>query len=638
MAFDLSTATPVSSDFDLSSAQPVAKPKPVNYTMPDGSMHTLITGNLPAGAIANGKISATDGMSTAQLLAAGAGKAPVDLARGAGQWLGLESRQDVADSRDRDADLMATGAGKTGNIAGMFGTLLSSAFVPGANTMAGAALIGALSGALQPSTSSKETLGNTALGGALGPVSLAVGRGVGAAYQAGKSALEPLFAGGQQRIAARSLQSFAGTPQEAADAVKSLTQPRSVLPGVQPTTAELANNAGLAQFERSLRNNPDLSTTLTARNQANRGAMTQALTDLGGTDSQLAASTQARASMTAPAYERAGQQQVPMDSQLQELLERPSMQQAWKRAQQLAGERGETLTSGQNTPAQTTNSPILSAIGGNRAGAPFSTSMPAQTAMIPGKSLQYLRMGLNDLASTAEQRGIGVHEESALSATRAQLGDWITENVPQLRFADKQYAQFSQPVNQMQIGRTLKDRLLPALSDFGNNTRLNSNSFANAVRNGDQLASQVSGNPGATLAGTLSAPQMTTVQQIGEQLARRANADELGRAVGSNTGQNLVSQNMIRQFLGPLGLPQSLGERAAQSTLGQTMLRPMQWVGSLGERGVMGHLADAALNPQKAAQLLMQARQNPALARMLWQHQGLLNAGVQGGLLNPPQQ
>ena len=190
----------------------------------------------------------------------------------------------------------------------------------------------------------------------------------------------------------------------------------------------------------------------------------------------------------------------------------------------------------------------------------------------------------------------------------------------------------------MQIGRTLKDRLLPALSDFGNNTRLNSNSFANAVRNGDQLASQVSGNPGATLAGTLSAPQMTTVQQIGEQLARRANADELGRAVGSNTGQNLVSQNMIRQFLGPLGLPQSLGERAAQSTLGQTMLRPMQWVGSLGERGVMGHLADAALNPQKAAQLLMQARQNPALARMLWQHQGLLNAGVQGGLLNPPQQ
>jgi hypothetical protein len=130
----------------------------------------------------------------------------------------------------------------------------------------------------------------------------------------------------------------------------------------------------------------------------------------------------------------------------------------------------------------------------------------------------------------------------------------------------------------MEVGQALTNKLLPALSDFGNNTRLNANSFAGAVRNGDTLAAQVTGQKNATLADTLSADQLRTVMQVGEQLARRANADELGRAVGSNTGQNLISQNILRQVLGPLGLPQSMTERAASSALGQSVLRPVQWL------------------------------------------------------------
>src|SRR6185437_11773119 len=101
----------------------------------------------------------------------------------------------------------------------------------------GAAAIGAVSGLVQPSTSTGETMQNTGLGGALGPAGLLLGRGLGAVYQGGKAALDPLFAGGQQRIAGRTLQAFAGTPQEAAIAASNLTNAPSVLPGVQPTTA-----------------------------------------------------------------------------------------------------------------------------------------------------------------------------------------------------------------------------------------------------------------------------------------------------------------------------------------------------------------------------------------------------------------
>lgn len=113
----------------------------------------------------------------------GAGKAFVDLARGAGQYLGLTSRQDVQDSRERDAPLMATTAGKVGNIGGNIAATLPALAIPGANTVAGAGLIGAATGALQPSISTGETLRNTALGGALGAGGQAVGNVVAAGAQ-----------------------------------------------------------------------------------------------------------------------------------------------------------------------------------------------------------------------------------------------------------------------------------------------------------------------------------------------------------------------------------------------------------------------------------------------------------------------
>ena len=114
------------------------------------------------------KYDPTEGMSTTDKVLAGVGKAMTDVGRGAGQYLGLVSRDDVAESRRLDAPLMDTTAGKVGNVAGNIAMLAPTAMIPGANTIAGAGVIGAVTGAIQPSTSTKETLLNTGLGGAFG--------------------------------------------------------------------------------------------------------------------------------------------------------------------------------------------------------------------------------------------------------------------------------------------------------------------------------------------------------------------------------------------------------------------------------------------------------------------------------------
>lgn len=563
----------------------------------------LVPTGSPAAKAAQSPVSDSD----TQNFLAGAGKATYDLGRGAGQWLGLTSRQDVADSRAQDAPLMKTKAGFAGDVTGTAADLLPAALIPGAGTMAGAAAIGAGGGLLQPSTSTGETAANTALGAAAGPLGVGIGRGVGALYQGAKAAVMPFFQGGAQRVAANTLRAAAGGPQAARQAAQELTNPGAVLPGVQPSVGELTSNGGLAQLQRTLQNNS--ATDFTARDIANRGAMTSALDQMSGTAAQRATNVGLRADFTKPLYEQAEQTLVAPDKGLQSLLSRPSVQSAWERAQQLAAERGEQLETPQMAAAMGKAVPID--------GAP---------PLLSGKSLQYLRMGLSDLADSGPQQGMGAHERAALKGTLSDLNGWIGKNVPALKAADSTYAWASRPLNQSDIAGQLRDKLVPALGDFGNGVpRVNANSYANALRNGDDLAANVVGRQNATLSGVMSPQQTTTLNQIGDQLARRANAAELGRAAGSPTAQNLAGQNLLRSFLGPFGMSDTTLGRMAQSAVGKSIARPYGFVAQAAEPDVQKALTEAMLNPQKAAQILQQYP-NSKVAQLLWARQGLLGA------------
>jgi hypothetical protein len=142
---------------------------------------------------------------TATRALAGAGKAAYDIARGAGQWLGLESREDVARSRELDKPLMATTAGKIGNIAGNIALAAPAMAIPGANAPAGAAAVGAVTGALQPSTSTAETAENIGLGGAFGAAGSWLGGKIASAASAWnaarKAAADTLASLGSERDA-----------------------------------------------------------------------------------------------------------------------------------------------------------------------------------------------------------------------------------------------------------------------------------------------------------------------------------------------------------------------------------------------------------------------------------------------------
>jgi len=182
-----SNLPPLPDGFTLDSAAPQMPPLPEGFSLDQPSSGPAQRPPLssldpseydPNSPGYQAKYGATSGMSAINKLLAGAGKAFVDLGRGAMQTVGLESRQDVANSRALDAPLMQSGWAKAGNVAGNIAATLPALAIPGAATVPGAAAVGGALGFLQPSTSTKETALNTGLGAAASAAGQYVGNKV----------------------------------------------------------------------------------------------------------------------------------------------------------------------------------------------------------------------------------------------------------------------------------------------------------------------------------------------------------------------------------------------------------------------------------------------------------------------------
>lgn len=198
----------------------------------------------------NKKFDPVTDMSTPERVLAGIGKGMTDYGRGVGQWLGLVSRDDVAEARRLDAPLTNTTAGAVGSFIGTAAPVALTAMIPGANTVGGAASIGALAGAAMPSESTTETLANIGIGGIAG-------------------------AGGQKL--ANKVGQFVSAPQKPAltqGQQQALQAGKAV--GMRPTPGQASGSKTLQKFEAALEANPMTSRGFDAIREQNSRALGRA--------------------------------------------------------------------------------------------------------------------------------------------------------------------------------------------------------------------------------------------------------------------------------------------------------------------------------------------------------------------------
>ena len=538
----------------------------------------------------------TEGMSGTQKFLAGAGKAFVDLGRGAGQLTGLIDRKEIDQNKALEAPLMKTGAGMAGNIAGNVAAAAPLAMIPGAATIPGGAAIGAAQGMLQPVGENDSRTQNALIGGLTGaaiPAALRVGK-------AAKAALvDPFTEAGRTRIAGGVLNRVSDDPQAVFQRLQSA---QGATPGFAPTVGQSADDAGVAALERTVRaTNPQMFGSV---DQAQRQALADAVRGIAKDDIARTAAVSARESAVKPLYDAAKQANVPIDSTISALLKRPALEQAMSEAATNAANRGGSIGVAAAKPAATG---VLDASGN-------MIMNPGQSGTLSGKALHELKMALDSAKDFNPVGGANKAQSGAIGDAAKDYAAWLGNAIPEYGTARDTFAAMSKPINQMDVGKAFTEKLIPAIyRDMPAPQQLNAAAFARALTDqGDDIARNVTGMQGLTLDKVLDPGQLATLKNVASDLQKIKVAENAGRGVGSDTVQKASMSHLAAEA----GIPNWMA--SAARVPGGWMKRAGDAVYGNADDQVRQMLADLLRNPQDAAQAMKAAGVQPsALVEML---------------------
>ena len=546
-------------------------------------------------AAAPAEYDPTEGMSTADKFFAGAGKAITDVGRGVGQLardvmptraadaLGLPTQADIDEAKRLDAPLMRTTAGTVGNVTGNVAAALPAMFIPGAQGLGGAAATGAVMGLTQPVASDESRLKNVAMGAGAGAAGVVAGRVLAAGAKGAKALVEPFTDKGRQAIAGRTLDRFGVQAGDLANVTGNKT-----VTGAVPTMAEQIARpegaAGAARLQDSVRSlDPEIANKFVAREAENNAARVATLRDLSG---EGGARDFAEAMRNGTAKEQYGKAfATPMDmstmsaaekGEVTKLMQTPAIRDAMKEAQTIAKNQGLSL--------------------GNPNGSV--------------EGLHLTKLAMDDAIEAASKGGsaVAVNKAMSIKTARDRLVTFIERMAPDYAEARATYAGMSKPLNQMDVADALFRKGTSATSDLGGTPRLMPDKFVNLLKNEQATVKQATGRELGKLSEVLDPDQYSKVMAVGQELDKGAAVARAANGPGSATAQRLASQNVLRQILGPTGLPESW----AESTLLNTAMRPVQFAyNGVAEPKIQKVLADLLLDPTKARAALQAARTAP---------------------------
>lgn len=511
--------------------------------------------------------------------AAGAGMASILRAVGAQPLLNRMGLENLPQSREEaaqnDAPLDAAPGGTTGRVLGGAALLAPTAFIPGANTAAGAALIGGGTGLLTTEGGLGDRAEGALYGAGGGLLGNLAGRALGAGYRAAKGAakglVRPFTEKGRDIIAGDTLERFATNPA----AIQS-AQGGASITGAVPTLAEATRDPGIASLQRAISTmDKGAEAQFLARDQANNAARVGLLSDMAGTTGEREFAGAARQTAAQELYGKAfatnaSDNLTPgLKGEITKLLKRPAIQQARKKAMEIAANEGKKF----------------------------------DASSVQG--MHYMKMALDDAVNNAGQRGIGAAEKSAIESTRDRLVGLIDNLAPDYAEARATYAAMSKPLNQMDIAQRLLDSTRAASADLAGNRPFQAASFARAINNEESLLKNATGRQSlGSLADVLDPDQLAKVNAIRAELDTVAGLDKAANGKGSQTAKMLASQQLLRNIAGPLGMPDSWIE----SGLSQTLLRPVQFAATAVEPRIHAAVARGLLDPAEAQRLIAIAR------------------------------
>jgi len=227
-----------------------------------------------------------------------------------------------------------------------------------------------------------------------------------------------------------------------------------IVPGSAPTAAEAASPLGVTQFSAlGDQSSKVLPSNYLARAAEQDAARLQAVQRVGKTPEDLAALRKGRQQTAGVNYGAVENTVVAADDTLRSLMQRPSVDKAVRRAQELAAERGVPFQMGPDIKPNTMAGMI-------------TEGRPAQYTV---QSMHMLKTAMDDLIRNPERFGIGAAEAAAIGKTQKQLVGWLESKVPGYKTARETFAKQSRRINQTEVGQYLEGKLSSPLDQTGPN-------------------------------------------------------------------------------------------------------------------------------------------------------------------------
>lgn len=538
------------------------------------------------------RVDPTDGMSRGEQFMAGLGKSIVDTGRGLRQaatdWAGAIApyyarpmaqersanlRREADKVRERDAPLMARGAGFAGNVAGVIGQVavpgigairaqqaapraaaaVRSAFLP--TSVRGAATQGAAIGSVQQVGTGDSRLANMALGAGAGGAGASIPQGAGALYRMVRGQ-SPVASGIERRVA-ETLRS------EAADPAALMRAQPSQIPGVQRTLAEEVMDPGIARMERWARGRGNSFDPI---DRANNAARVQAIRQFAGDKSDIAAAEAAREASASGLLQKAMRpvdvDVSPVQTAIADALKtsggRPTVQAAIRDVERAIADAG-------NNPA----------------------------------GLYNVRKYIGDLleGKAGADKGYARAASRELIALRDAIDQQVSAAAPEFGQYLAAYRQGSVPINRMQIGQRLISQKSGStiLDQITGEQVLTPARFSQQARNLDQVAQKATGFGKARAADYLTPDDMGTIRAVQDDLERRAFAATAGSGGNSHTAERLA-----------------LGERVAGGMASRIPLvgQAVGYLREFGQARLEQKLVEVLANPAQARAILAKVPAN----------------------------
>jgi hypothetical protein len=462
-------------------------------------------------------------------------------------------------------------AGKIPQAASLVGRIAQGAGIGAGTAMTQPVMEGDVFGA-KPG----QAVSGGVLGAAIPPLTAAAGK----VWQTGKNVVQSF----NPELVERKIIDAAAGPKRA-EIIQALQNPQ-IVPGTQVGAGEAAAPAGRAEFSALQRNlEPLLPSAYRDMRQASDAARVGAVQSVGKDKAALDTAEAARDAAAKANYAAAGQGKVKSDASLETLLSRPSMEKVEARAASLAEERGQPFVFGKTTPATTQPGLLV-----GQSGQPLTqTTTPAKFAEYPVNSLHYMKMAMDDLIKNPERFGIGNSERGAILKTRNELTHWIAKKSPEYDFARAEHARLSTPINQMQVGQALENKLTSPVDG----ANLRAHGFSEALRNPTALLNKSTHWKGnEQLSDVLNPQQVGKMTSVADDLSRRAQYEDLGQK-GSAAALDIMGAAV------PKAPPTYILQ--PEITLTRAIINRMQ--GKLSEKAMQG-LAVRMQDPQEILKIM----------------------------------